>query len=200
MRAFDHFALIAPLYARVPYSKTEVMREVASLPMRGSLLDVGGGTGRVASALRNLVDEIIITDISFRMLKEAPLFVTSPFGDDATPLTASLRPVCGGSESLPFADNSFERVIMVDALHHVIDHAHTAREMFRVLKPGGLLVIEEPDIRTFGVKLIAIAEKLLWMRSHFLAPDEIVKLFASLRVGKSSIKFADSTVWVIIEK
>ena len=208
MRVFDHFALIAPLYARVPYSKTEVMREVASLPMRGSLLDVGGGTGRVASALRNLVDEIIITDISFRMLKEAPLSFTSPFGDEATPLTAStstpfsagLRPLCGGSESLPFADNSFERVIMVDALHHVIDHAHTAREMFRVLKPGGLLVIEEPDIRTFGVKLIAIAEKLLWMRSHFLAPDEIVKLFASLRVGKSSIKFADSTVWVIIEK
>ena len=208
MPAFDHFAVIAPLYARVPYSKTEVMREAASLPVRGCLLDVGGGTGRVASAIGNLVDEIIIADISFGMLKEAPLSVTSPFGDDATPLTtstltplsASLRPVCGGSESLPFADNSFERVIMVDALHHVIDQAHTAREMFRVLKPGGLLVIEEPDIRTFGVKLIAIAEKLLLMRSHFLAPDQIVKLFASLRVGKSSIKIADGTVWVIIEK
>ena len=224
MPAFDHFAVIAPLYARVPYSKTEVMREAASLPVRGCLLDVGGGTGRVASAIGNLVDEIIIADISFGMLKEAPLSVTSPFGDDATPLTTStltplsaslrpvcggsesaalsagLRPVCSGSESLPFADNSFERVIMVDALHHVIDQAHTAREMFRVLKPGGLLVIEEPDIRTFGVKLIAIAEKLLLMRSHFLAPDEIVKLFASLRVGKSSIKIADGTVWVIIEK
>ena len=186
MRAFDHFALIAPLYARVPYSKTEVMREVASLPMRGSLLDVGGGTGRVASAIRDLVDEIIVTDISFGMLKASP--------------RAVLTPLCSGSESLPFADNTFERVIMVDALHHVIDYARSAREMFRVLKPGGLLVIEEPDIRTFGVKLIAIAEKLLWMRSHFLAPDEIVKLFASLRVGKSSIKFADSTVWVIIEK
>ena len=49
--------------------------------------------------------------------------------------------------------------------------------MFRVLKPGGLLVIEEPDIRTFGVKLIAIAEKLLLMRSHFLAPEEITNLF-----------------------
>ena len=87
MPAFDHFAVIAPLYARVPYSKTEVMREVASLPVRGSLLDVGGGTGRVASALRNLVDEIIIADVSMGMLKEAPLSVTSPFGDDATRLT-----------------------------------------------------------------------------------------------------------------
>jgi ubiquinone/menaquinone biosynthesis C-methylase UbiE len=77
------------------------------------------------------------------------------------------------------------------------DHAHTAREMFRVLKPGGVLVIEEPDIRTFGVKLIAIAEKLLLMRSHFLAPDEIMKLFPD---GEKTIRTEDSTAWVIIRK
>ncbi len=183
MPAFDHFAVIAPLYARVTYSKRDIMREVASLPAQGTLLDVGGGTGRVASAIRDLVDEIIVADVSLGMLRKAPL--------------SALKPVCGGSESLPFADNSFERVIMVDALHHVIDHAHTAREMFRVLKPGGILVIEEPDIRTFGVKLIAIAEKLLLMRSHFLAPDEIVKLFSS---GEKQIKAEDGTAWVVIKK
>ena len=52
MPAFDHFAVIAPLYARVTYSKADVMRQVASLPVHGNLLDVGGGTGRVASAIR----------------------------------------------------------------------------------------------------------------------------------------------------
>lgn len=183
MPAFDHFAIIASLYARVTYSKADVMREVADLPAQGRLLDVGGGTGRVASAIRDLVDDVILADVSLGMLKKAPLSL--------------FKPVCSGSESLPFADNSFERVIMVDALHHVIDQVHTAREMFRVLKPGGIIVIEEPDIRTFGVKLIAIAEKLLLMRSHFLAPDEIVKLFET---ENSSIKTVDSTAWVIIEK
>lgn len=183
MPVFDHFALIAPIYARVAYSKTDVMREAASLPARGRLLDAGGGTGRVASAIRGLVDEVIVADVSFGMLKEAPL--------------SALKPVCGGSESLPFAEESFERVIMVDALHHVINHTDTAREMFRVLKPGGVLVIEEPDIRTFGVKLIALAEKLLLMRSHFLAPHEIVKLFSS---GEKNIKTEDGTAWVIVRK
>ncbi|WKZ39082.1 MAG: class I SAM-dependent methyltransferase [Anaerolineales bacterium] len=183
MPGFDHFDLIAPIYSRVTYSKTDVMREVASLPVRGRLLDVGGGTGRVANAIRDLVDDVTIADVSFGMLKE-----THP---------AALKPVCGYSESLPFADESFERVIMVDALHHVVDHAHSAREMLRVLKPGGVLVIEEPDIRTFGVKLIAIAEKLLLMRSHFLAPDQIVKLFES---GETSTKSADGTAWVIVKK
>lgn len=112
-------------------------------------------------------------------------------------LRPALMPVCSGSESLPFAENSFERVIMVDALHHVIDHAESAKEMFRVLKPGGVLVIEEPDIRTFGVKIIALAEKFLLMRSHFLTPDQIVELFSS---GEKKIKVEDGTTWVVIRK
>lgn len=180
---FDHFSAIAPVYARVTYSKADVMRKLAALPVQGRLLDVGGGTGRVASAIREWVDEIVIADVSFGMLAHSPRSITTP--------------VCGASESLPFADNFFERVIMVDALHHVADHAHTAREMFRVLKPGGLLVIEEPDIRVFSVKLIALAEKLLLMRSHFLAPDAIMKLF---EVGEKTTNSKDGTAWVIIKK
>ena len=46
-----------------------------------------------------------------------------------------------------------------------------------VLKPGGSIVIEEPDIRKFTVKLIALAEKITLMRSHFLSPDKIAGLF-----------------------
>jgi len=186
MPQFDHFAAIAPLYARVTYSKRNVMREIAKLPVKGTLLDVGGGTGRVSSAIRDFVDEVIIADVSFGMLKQAP--------------RTQLRPVCGGSEALPFADNSFERVIMVDALHHVINHADSAREMFRVLKPGGLLIIEEPDIRTFGVKLIALAEKILLMRSHFLAPDAVMKLFSSVASEEKKIHAEDGTAWVVVGK
>jgi ubiquinone/menaquinone biosynthesis C-methylase UbiE len=183
MPAFDHFSLIAPLYARVTYSKVAVMRELAGLPVSGRLLDVGGGTGRVSSALRDLVDEVVIADVSLGMLKESP--------------RSLLTPICGGSESLPFADDSFERIIMVDALHHVFRHADSAREMFRVLKPGGLLVIEEPDIRTFAVKLIALGEKLLLMRSHFLAPSQILSLFPE---GEKSMKAEDGNTWIVIKK
>lgn len=180
---FDHFSAIAPIYARVTYSKKEVMRELARLPVPGRLLDVGGGTGRVATAICEYVDDIIIADVSFGMLTHSP--------------QTALKPVCGASEDLPFADNFFERVIMVDALHHVIDHARSAHEMLRVLKPGGVLVIEEPDIRTFGVKLIALAEKLLLMRSHFLSPAQIAGLFTT---AESEIRAADGTAWVLVNK
>ena len=180
---FDHFSFIAPVYARATYSHAAVMREVAALPVSGRLLDIGGGTGRVASVLRDSVDEIVIADVSFGMLSHSP--------------RADFRAVGGASENLPFADSSFERIIMVDALHHVANHPLTAMEMFRVLKPNGVLVIEEPDIRTFGVKLIAIAEKLLLMRSHFLAPDAILKLFEA---GEKSVKSVNGTAWIVIRK
>jgi demethylmenaquinone methyltransferase/2-methoxy-6-polyprenyl-1,4-benzoquinol methylase len=185
MPPFDHFSAIAPLYARATYSKLNHLKEYASLPVDGFLLDVGGGTGRVSSTVIDLVKGVIVADVSLGMLKET------------LHASRTLKPVCGGSESLPFADNSFERVIMVDALHHVLDQAKSAREMIRVLRPGGILVIEEPDIRTFGVKLVAIAEKLLLMRSHFLSPDKIAGMFPGM---ESSILAENGIAWVIIKK
>ncbi len=65
---------------------------------------------------------------------------------------------------------------MVDALHHIIDHRQTIQDLWRVLAPGGILIIEEPDIRLFGVKLLALAEKLALFRSHFLSSSTIAGL------------------------
>jgi ubiquinone/menaquinone biosynthesis C-methylase UbiE len=182
---FDHFDLIAPIFSRVGYSSLEMMLAQADLPTSCRVLDVGGGTGRVATAIREHAGEVIVADSSLGMLRQA----------DQTQLGLA----CSNSESLPFPDDTFERIIMVDALHHVIHQGQTAREMYRVLKPGGRIVIEEPDIRKFGVKMIAVAEKLLLMRSHFLSPEKIVDLFSFDSV-KDSIHAAEGDAWVVIEK
>jgi ubiquinone/menaquinone biosynthesis C-methylase UbiE len=182
---FDHFDFIAPVFSRVGYASVADMIQHADLPTSGRVLDAGGGTGRVASAIREQAGEVVIADPSLGMLRQA----------DRTQLGLA----CSNSESLPFPSDSFERVIMVDALHHVIDQRHTAREMYRVLKPGGRIVIEEPDIRTFGVKLIALGEKLLLMRSHFLSPEKIVELF-SFDSAKASVHAVDRDAWMVIEK
>lgn len=182
---FDHFDFIAPIFSRVSYSSTERMLEQADLPTSGRVLDAGGGTGRVATAIRAHAGKVVVADPSLGMLRQAD--------------RAQFGLACSHSEALPFPSDTFERVIMVDALHHVIHQGRTAREMYRVLKPGGRIVIEEPDIRTFFVKMIAVVEKLLLMRSHFLSPEKIVDLFA-FDSAETTIHAVDGNAWVAIQK
>ena len=183
--SFDHFNVIAPIYNRIEnYAGLTTMMAAGDFPTSGRLLDAGGGTGRVADALRKHAAQTVVADNSFGMLH----FAASKPG---------LQTAAAFSEFLPFPENSFERIVMVDAFHHVVHQSKTARELFRVLKPGGRIVIEEPDIRTFGVKLIALAEKILLMRSHFLAPAQIAELFPT---AKTEILAKDSSAWVIVKK
>jgi len=163
---FDHFGFLAPFYDRVIGSRAfERLILLAGLPIEGSLLDAGGGTGRVAETLRGLAGKLIVADVSHGMLRQ-------------TLTKGGLVPVCSAAEMLPFGDGVFDRIVIVDALHHVHSQKATADELWRVLAPNGRLVIEEPDVRRIAVKFVAIAEKIALMRSHFLAPGEIAKLFS----------------------
>lgn len=183
---FDHFDFLAPFYDNViRFDRVEKILEMADLPAAGILLDAGGGTGRIAQPLLPYMDRIVIADLSPGMLAQAK--------------QKDLTTTCTHSEMLPFADNTFERVLMVDALHHVCNQAETVKELWRVLKPGGRLVIEEPDIRTFAVKLVALAEKVTLMRSRFLQPEKIAALFAGV-AEKLKIHSENHTTWVIAEK
>ena len=181
----SHFNFLAPFYDRViPFERLEQTLKVLNLPHAGILLDAGGGTGRVAEALRPHIGSVIVADVSRGMLAQAR--------------QKDLAATSAETERLPFADGTFDRVLMVDALHHVVHQQKTVRELYRVLKPGGRLVIEEPDLRTFAVKLIAIAEKLALMRSHFLAPAQIAALLP--REAKARIETEEHTAWVTAEK
>ncbi len=163
---FDHFDVLAPVYERlISPPDRETMRRYLQPAPEMNLLDVGGGTGRVAQVLRDDFASIVIADLSAGMLKQAR--------------ARGLDCVWAQSERLPFSA-AFDRVLMVDAFHHVIEQAETARDMFRALKPGGLLVIQEPDIHRWVVKLIAVLEKMALMRSHFMAAEAIGALFAGL--------------------
>jgi len=187
MPLFDHFDFLAPLYETfIPPKDPQELWALADLPVSGALLDAGGGTGRMAQFMRGKANPIVVADLSCKMLSEARQ-------------KDNLCPVCSHTEKLPFADETFARIIMVDALHHVCDQRGTVDELWRTLQPGGRLVIEEPDLRLFGVKLLAIAEKLALMRSHFLSPPRIAELFrySDARVRIETGKF---NAWVIVEK
>ena len=189
MSILNHFGFLAPIYDRLIKPKApEYLWEFLQLPTDGLLLDAGGGTGRMAQFMLDKSEGVVLADLSMEMLKEARG-------------KGELMWVCSHTEGFPFSDGSFSRILMVDALHHVCDQTETAFELWRVLEPGGYLVIEEPDLRTISVKLVAIAEKLALMRSHFLAPPDIAALFdfpdAEVHIQTEQDGF---NAWVIVRK
>jgi ubiquinone/menaquinone biosynthesis C-methylase UbiE len=181
----DHLSLVSRYYDRLfPVLNAERLRELLRPPFAGPVLDLGGGTGQVSQALRGLVDEFVILDESVGMLREARL--------------KGLPAVRGQAERLPFAQGAFARILMVDTFHHLRDQREAAAELLRVLAPRGRLVVEEPDVDRTPVRLIALAEKLILMRSHFRSPQAVQAMFEAAG-GRVRLLREGGKFWAVVE-
>jgi len=182
----DHFSVIAGLYNKLARSKPSPrLLNLLSLSPDHLLLDAGGGTGNFASAIRGMVKEVVVADSAHAMLLHAT--------------SKGLDTVCTPVEDLPFSSNTFNCIIMMDTLHHVLNQQKTINELWRVLTSGGHLVIVEPDIHKFPVKIIAIIEKILLMRSHFIDDRKITLILSDLFTNIQVLK-NKANIWVTAEK
>jgi demethylmenaquinone methyltransferase/2-methoxy-6-polyprenyl-1,4-benzoquinol methylase len=184
--AIDHFSLIAGLYNKIGrFVPSKELLDILDLPLGGILLDAGGGTGRVSDALKKMVKGVIVEDASLAMLG----YAKSKIADC----------ICSQVENLPLHEDSIDRIVLIDALHHVYDQRKSLSELWRVLVPGGRLIVIEPDIRLLSVKVMAFLEKILLMRSHFINEREIAHSFLYLN-AKISVFHHESAIWVLVEK
>ncbi len=167
---FDHFDLIARWYDRL--ISRPVADPLPSLVQAAAgqwVLDVGGGTGRNAHGLHLAGARVVVCDFAEGMVRQAQ--------------RKGLPAVRGSVTHLPFRSDSADRILVVDAFHHFVQptpelaQRRAAQELLRVLRPGGRLVIEEPDIRQWGTRLIAWMERLLLMGSRFWTPEGLISLF-----------------------
>lgn len=182
-----HFDLMASFYDRIfgPPNPAH-LRELLDLPTSGRLLDVGGGTGRVAQTLIDEVGKAIILDKSAGMVQQA--------------IIKGLATVQGKAERLPFPDDCFSRILVVDAFHHFRHQTRAAQELVRVLSSHGRLVVQEPNVKRWAVKMVALGERLLLMRSRFSGLEELIDLFE--RAGGRAIasQEEDHYLWLIVER
>jgi len=103
-------------------------------------LDVAGGTADIAIGLAKQVGSsgrVVLSDINARMLEEGRARLI-----DAG-IVGNVDTICANAESLPFADGQFNTVTIAFGLRNVTDKPKALREMTRVLKIGGQLLILE---------------------------------------------------------
>jgi len=103
-------------------------------------LDVAGGTGDLAIAMSKQVGtegEVIIADINPDMLEQGRQRLLN------RGITGNVKFVEANAEKLPFEDNGFDCVTIAFGLRNVTNKDQALASMYRVLKPGGRLLVLE---------------------------------------------------------
>jgi len=112
--------------------------QVDGKPIQGLILDIGGNTAGEATVLRQEGYNFIVGDINEVALEISRKRVAK-FGL-AAPGYVALNAL-----ELPFPDNSFSAVTIIEALHHMPDYGKALAEAHRVLRPGGVFYSHEPN-------------------------------------------------------
>ena len=100
------------------------------------VLDVATGGGHTALAFAGIARRVVASDVTEPMLRAARANVQ---GRGA----ANVEFVAGDAGTLPFRDESFDVVTCRTAAHHFPDVAGAVRQIHRVLRPGGSLLLQD---------------------------------------------------------
>lgn len=93
---------------------------IVAATVAGETLEVGGGSGN----LKSLLEGVVSTDI----------------------VASSWLDVVADAQALPFRDGCFSNIVGVDIVHHIEAPLCFFEEAFRVLEPGGRIILIEPAI------------------------------------------------------
>ena len=104
------------------------------------VLDLAGGTGDLTAKFSRLVGEkgeVVLADINDSMLKMGREKLRN------LGIVGNVSYVQANAEALPFPDNYFDCITISFGLRNVTEKEKALRSMFRVLKPGGRLLVLE---------------------------------------------------------
>jgi ubiquinone/menaquinone biosynthesis C-methylase UbiE len=179
--------------------------ELLSVPARAQLLDVGCGTGADVLALAARVGSggrVVGIDSSEQLI------------DRARAISAGL-PVeflHGKAGELPFADDTFDVVRSERVIEHVPSPPRALGEMLRVLKPGGQLLVCDPDHGMWALDMTDrdLTQRIFgWWSGHVPNPWIARQLPSLLRnagaaavsvalypVALDTLRAADALTWI----
>ena len=109
---------------------------------RDRVLDLGAGSGFSSEMLARLGYDVVAIDPDRGALGNNRRRITF----DATRIDGSVTVINALAEALPFGSARFDGVVAMNVLHHVADMPGVARELARVVKPGGRVAFCEPGL------------------------------------------------------
>ena len=103
------------------------------IPQKNSLVDIGGGFGRLTPFYAPLFQKALLVDTSSKVLKEAKKLEKN---------FKNFKTKKGKVDQLPLANSSFETALMIRTAHHLASLDKALQETSRILQPQGYLILE----------------------------------------------------------
>ena len=126
--------LYAPIYKQAMKADQKIYtfmyERIPQMIKEMEVLEIATGPGLLARHVAPAAKRMVATDYSDGMIAEAKK------GECPANLTFEVA----DAMNLPYADNSFDAVLIANALHIVPDPVKALNEIERVLRPGGLLI------------------------------------------------------------
>lgn len=104
----------------------------------------------------------------------------------------AFAPILGDMRALPFADASFDKAVSITALEFVAEAEQAARELFRVTRPGGLVVLATLNsLSPWAARRAETGKKghALFSKVFFRSPAELAALSPVEGVIASAVHF-----------
>jgi SAM-dependent methyltransferase len=151
----DHYASERE---RLPYfrAQIEIMLSMLARESAGTVLDIGCAAGAEIPALRSLGHNVIGADLSEKMVQQC----RQRFANDR-----AVQVLCAEADRLPIQANSVDHVVCLGVFEFLGDHSRGLKEIARVLRPGGVLVLAIPSaLSVYNISERAVAATIgpLW--------------------------------------
>lgn len=126
------------LYFAMRNARRSSYRQMLEIKPMGWLLDCGcrDGANTIELAQITQVQKTIGLDYNLKVLKQAS-------AKGITPLQADLN------RCIPLIESSIDVIIATDVLEHLVDPYTFVGEMYRVLKPGGYILLDTPNLASW---------------------------------------------------
>ena len=153
------------------YLRERKIYNLLSLDFSDIVLDIACASGRQLFQIQSKIKDGYGLDIARKFIDKAESFRQQNGYNN-------LHFAVGLIEQIPFADNYFDKIICAEVLEHVFDKDIALKEVCRVLKPDGILVISVPNLNadaTYWGRFLRLIGKRKFVSLEHFSQEELKK-------------------------
>lgn len=154
---YDSFMKALKLY------KDEEILEALDLKGNETVLDIGGGTGYIASKISPKCNKVLVLDESKKMLSKVKKM-------------DNIIPMVGDATAITLDSGSVDVVLLTDVVHHIENQDALIREINRVLRTHGKILILDFERSHWKTKVIRFFEYFIFGPLYFRTYPEVFDL------------------------